>query len=237
MDNDKTQIEIGDLNLDNETKTSKINAKETLNVYDIFVRCIKRAENLVFFQNLSDQKGNLTDEHLCDSLRASIVLSISALDAFIRALVVSEIKKQLSNSKTKLNVRLLEYIKNLLNQDTLLDAARNYDLMEKVEKAVREDFETKSFQGEWKISSYLELVGYKDVFQEVSILANINEKNLRKNLTIYTTRRHIIAHSGDYNLNQFPPTENKICKEDAEECIKIVKLFAEKIHEIVSKNE
>ena len=126
-------------------------------------------------------------------------------------------------------------MKNLLTQDKLLDAARNSDLLEKVEEAVRSDFETKSFQGEWKISSFLEMVGHKDIFSEVSINADINEKNLRRKLNIFTSRRHIIAHSGDYDLNQNPPSEINIDKKYASECVENVTLFAKKVNEIIEK--
>jgi len=225
-------LDIGSISSTSDSATDEQQIK-TLTSFDIFIRCIKRAENLVNYESSKEKGIEFSDEHLCDSYRAAIVLSISALDAFIRTLVISEIRTQLSNNKKPLNAKLATYIKNLLSQDILLEAARNYDLLERVEKTVREDFETKSFQGEWKISTYLELVGYNDVIQEVAIKANVNEKNLRRQLNVFTTRRHIIAHSGDYNLNQLPHKENDIKQEYAEECIKIVKLFAENITKIV----
>lgn len=135
----------------------------TLSSYEIFEKCITRAENLVSVHDSTDKIEEISEQHYCDCYRAAVVLSISALDAFIRKVIISEIAKNLT-AKTGLNDRLSEYIKNLLNQDKLLEAARKYDLLERVEKAVKEDFETKSFQGEWKITSYLEMVGYRNIF-------------------------------------------------------------------------
>ncbi len=141
----------------------------------------------------------------------------------------------LSDTKKPINTDLKEYLKKLLNQDELLDAARNYNLLEKVEQAVKEDFEKKSFQGEWKITFYLKMVGYDNIFSAVAVKADINESNLKRKLNVFTNRRHIIAHSGDYDLNQTPHKENDINKKYAKECIDIVKLFASKIHEIIEK--
>ncbi len=207
----------------------------SLTAYDIFEKCIVRAENLISVHSSTEEIDAISEEHYCDCYRAAVVLSISALDAFIRKIVVTEISKILSDDSKPLNDELAEYIKNLLNQDKLLDAARKYNLIEKVEAAVKDDFSTKSFQGEWKINSYLNLVGYKNIFSEVSIRADINEKNLIRKLTLFTNRRHVIAHSGDYDLNQVPHKEHDIQKTYADECTKIVRLFAKTIHEIMEE--
>ncbi len=201
--------------------------------FEIFERCIIRAENLISVHDSTKKIDEISDEHYCDCYRAAIVLSISALDAFIRKIVVSEIRKIISDDSKPLNNELSTYLKNLLNQDKLLEAARKYNLLDKVEEAVKSDFETKSFQGEWKITSYLNMVGYKDIFSEVAIKADINEKNLKRKLTLFTNRRHVIAHSGDYDLNQTPHKENEISKKYADECIVIVRLFASTIHKIM----
>ena len=219
----------------NVSAISSVTADETKSItsFEVFEKCIIRAENLISVHDSTEKIDEISDEHYCDCYRAAVVLSISALDAFVRKVVVSEIRKIISDTSKPMNPELSEYVKNLLNQDKLLEAARKYNLLDKVEEAVKTDFETKSFQGEWKITQYLKMVGYKDIFSEVSIKADINEKNLKSKLNIFTNRRHIIAHSGDYNLNQTPHKENDIDKSYASECIQIVRLFATEIHEII----
>jgi len=212
-------------------------AVKSITSYGIFEKCIVRAENLISLHDSTENIDEVSEEHYCDCYRAAVVLSISALDAFIRKTLVSEIRKILSDDSKPVNSDLSEYIKNLLNQDKLLDAARKYNLLDQVEAAVKNDFETKSFQGEWKIVTYLKMVGYKDIFSDVSIKADINEKNLKRKLNLYTTRRHVIAHSGDYDLNQTPPKENNIQKAYAKDCIDTVRLFAETIHDIMEESK
>lgn len=209
--------------------------KESISSYDVFERCVTRAENLISVRDSTDKVEEISDEHYCDCYRAALVLTISALDAFVRKLVISEIRKVISNTDKPINADLKKYVKNLMNQDKLLKAAREYNILDKVEEAVKDDFETKSFQGEWKITQYLKMVGYKDIFSEVAIKADINEKNLKRKLNIFTNRRHVIAHSGDYDLNQTPHKENEIDKKYAVECIKVVRQFASIIHEIIEK--
>jgi hypothetical protein len=223
-------------NVDEATPVISKGTKQ-LTAYEIFEKCIERAENLVSLESSTKKVKGITKRHYCDCYRAAIVLSISALDAFIRKIVISGISEIVANNKKSLNDKLKRYITELLNQDKLLEAARNYNIIETVECAVKEDFVKKSFQGEWKISSYLELVGYDNIFSQVATKANINEKNLRKDIETYTSRRHIIAHSGDYDLSQNPHKEFEITISDANNCIKVVKTFVRNINNIITEKK
>ncbi|MDR2117825.1 MAG: hypothetical protein LBP87_15725, partial [Planctomycetaceae bacterium] len=90
-----------------------------ITAYEIFEKCIKRAENLISIRSFTENVEHISEQHYCDCYRAAIVLSISALDAYIRKIVISEIVKMISDKKP-LNEKLREYIKGLLNQDKLL---------------------------------------------------------------------------------------------------------------------
>lgn len=204
---------------------------ETPSSFDIFQRTIKRASNLI--ETHSDD--STCQEHHLDSFRAAIVLSISALDAYVRTLVVEKILFRLSDKAKDLPDSLKDYIKSLLNQDALLDAGRRYEFREKVEKAIRADFETKSFQGEYRIDFYMGLAGYKDIFEKVSHSANWSRTRLREELGRFTKRRHIIAHCGDFDLTQIPHQENEIEKKLAQNCVEVVQLFAEHLNKVTKK--
>jgi hypothetical protein len=192
------------------------------------LKTIKRANNLV---SIHTDTCKCEEYHL-DCFRAAVVLSISALDAYIRTLVVTKISEQVKDTRKPLSIKLKAYLMELFEKDALLEAGRKHELHEKIEKAVRTDFETKSFQGEHKINTYMAIVGYNDIFEEVSQSANKNNKKLRSDFEKFTARRHIIAHCGDFELNQTPHKENDINKEFAKECISIMQLFAEHINKI-----
>lgn len=205
--------------------------------YGVFKKCIKRAENLIHVNEStkSNDSVNIEETHYCDCYRACIVLSISALDAFIRKMLITKIINKLS-SEEPLNKELSEYIKKILNNDELLMAARKFDLLDRVEKAIKAEFEKQSFQGDRKISNFMKYLGYENIFLEVSKKKDVNEGNLRKDINLYTERRHVIAHCGDYKLNQTPIIENSIDREFAESCIKAVSDFAKAINEIIEED-
>ena len=74
--------------------------------YKIFNSSIKRAENLLNI-NLDENKNALSipEDKLLDSYRAVIVLSISALDAYIKTFVIVEIKQCLDNRNLPLKLK------------------------------------------------------------------------------------------------------------------------------------
>lgn len=216
-----------------ESPKSKKKSIPEPTAFDIFLKTIKRATNLVGIHDVTQE----CEAFHYDAFRAAVVLSISALDAYVRTLVVDRVLQQLSEKNTSLNKELADYIKGLLNQDALLEAARKYEFREKVEKVIRADFETKSFQGEYRINFYMNLAGYEDIFEEVAHSANRNKNRLRADLEKYTKRRHVIAHCGDFDLNQIPHSENTIEREFAEKCIEVVSLFAKHIHKVVTRKK
>jgi hypothetical protein len=167
-----------------------------------------------------------------DAHRAAIVLAISALDAFVRDFVIFRTRTLLAAKNSSLPSALSEQIKKFLKDDDLLQAARQDDLLVRVEKAFRSDFEKRSFQGTKNIEEQLRTVGYKDIFHEVAVKEGLNEDTLRADLDRFTRRRHAIAHRGDYDLSVNPPRETLVTKKDAEDCIKLICRIAKAIHEL-----
>ena len=53
-----------------------------LSSFEIFERCINRAQNLISIEKTTEDIDAVSEQHYCDCYRAAIVLSISALDAF-----------------------------------------------------------------------------------------------------------------------------------------------------------
>jgi hypothetical protein len=211
--------------------TKNISVPSDLTPFDIFMRCIKRAENLI---NFHSEDKNPEEEHFCDAYRASVVLTIAALDAYTRTVAIIKIKEKLKR-KPKQNDPLCIYIKTIMTHDTLLECAMNDSFFYQIETEIANDFQKKSFQGERKISHYMELAGYKNIFGMVSKKDNSNEHNLKTKIDDFTKRRHTIAHGGDYDINQIPYREIEIKKEYAVECHKIVINFTKTLNEICFK--
>jgi hypothetical protein len=172
---------------------------------------------------------------LYDAHRAAVVLAISALDAYVRSFVLSSVRRVVGDKASPIPPALNSRIKSYLKDDDLLEAARKDDLLDRVEKALRSDFEKRSFQGPKSITEALELLGHRDIFHDVARSAGVNEDELREQLESFTQRRHDIAHTGDYDISQNPPLENPITKKEAEECIRIVELVAINIDKVGAK--
>jgi len=212
------------------TKTEVSKKRHT--AYEIFQLSIARSRNQIKIHKAAHGKQSKPEQYLADAHRAAIVLAIAALDAFVRSFVLNRIRTVLADKSHSIESSLSDQIKRFLKEDGLLEAARKDDLLERVEKAFTNDFSKKSFQGIDSIGRCLQLVGIKDVFHEVAIVAKVNEDNLKSDLERFTKRRHIIAHCGDYDLSQNPAVENKITKKDATDCIKTVSVIAKTIHSL-----
>jgi hypothetical protein len=203
--------------------------------FEIFKCCIERSKNLLKIHEAAHGKKAKPERYLADAHRAAIVLGISALDAFVRSFTLARIRSIVADKTIALPDTLATRIKTMLKDDALLEAARKDDLLDRVEKAFRSDFDKKSFQGTKQITETLMLVGLNDVFHNVAISAEENEDTLRQRLDRFTKRRHVIAHVGDLDLTQNPPREHPATKRDAEDCIKIVTLIAKHINELGDK--
>ncbi len=200
--------------------------------YSIFEQCVQRARNLVKLHKAAHGRAGKPERYTTDAHRAAIVLAVSALDAFVSEFVLSRTRSLLASRGQELPPSLRDHIKRFLKDDDLLDAARSDDLLERVNKAFRSDFDRRSFQGSKVIEEYLQMVGYKDIFKDIASKARLNEDTLRKDLDRFTQRRHAIAHRGDYDLSENPPKENVITKKDAQDCIRFVCLIAKQMDEL-----
>jgi hypothetical protein len=205
---------------------------QPLTSLDIFDRCIERARNLIKIHEAAHGRQARPEPYLSDAHRAAIVLAISALDAFVRSFVLSNVRKVLGNRSSPVPPALNERLKKFLSQDILIEAARKDDLLDRVEKALRDDFEKRSFQGVKSITEALQLLGHEDIFHKVARSAQVNEDGLREKLERYTQRRHDVSHQGDYDISQNPPLENQITKKDAEDCIEFVEMVAINIDKV-----
>jgi hypothetical protein len=202
--------------------------------FNFFNSSIKRAENLLSINFDSDGSTlSIPENKLLDCYRAVIVLSISALDAYVKTFLTVEIRQCLAERNLSPDLKL--YIKEELfnkDKDALYQVIFDPNFLEIVIAKFDDDFEKKSFQGQKSIDRYMKLAGIDQIFKKVSRSANISPDNLQSDLERFTNMRHSIVHCGDHDLTQTEPTENKITVNDAENCIEMVKLIAKEIHKM-----
>lgn len=204
---------------------------EAATAFAVFKLSIARARNLIKIHQTAHGNQSRPESYLADAHRAAVVLAVSALDAYVRTCCLERVRRIVADRTRDLPAALAGDIKKFLKEDGLLEAARKDDLLSRVDKAFRNDFERKSFQGVKNITECLQLVGIEDVFHEIAVRESLNEDNLKQDLDRFTKRRHVIAHHGDHDLSQNPPVENTIRKKDAEDCIKLITKIAQSIHD------
>jgi len=226
--------ELSDSDLSANTKSDLVN--NYLSPFEIFKKCIKRARNLIDIYWKTVDVDDITDEYYDDLYRAAIVLIISALDAYVRTIIITHTKSILTNNSIKLPKQLSKYLEDKLSSKRLLEIARWDSLMSEVEKFMVNDFDNKSFQWEYKIDNHFKMIGIDNIFEKVSMKININEKILRKDINKYTNRRHSIAHTWDYDLTQ-TSQEFKIDKVFTESCLQTVGSFAKNINIIIEEEK
>jgi RiboL-PSP-HEPN len=211
--------------------TATVTVVQRLTPHDIFLRCIQRARNLIKIHRAAHGNQARPEIYLSDAHRASVVLAVSALDAYMRSFLIHKIREVTAGEKP-LPPMLAAEIKRFMKDDQLLEAARKSDLLDRVEKAFRSDFEKRSFQGVRNISDAMKLVGFEEIFHTIARSGSVNEEELTEAVEEFTQRRHVIGHAGDYDLRQNPPAENGIKKPYAEKCIKMMTLVAGEIHKL-----
>lgn len=217
---------------DSGSVDSNVSAEQST-AFSIFKNSLRRATNIMDIDVAEDGTAlPIAKEKLDDAYRATIVLSISALDAYVRVFVLDKIRALLKTQQ--LPQALKDYIKKDLfpNKETFHSIIFESDFFKKIEDAFNKDFEKQSFQGQRNISVYMKIAGYEDIFRKISRNADKSSDNIQSNIEKFTQRRHDIVHSGDHDLGQIEITENKITKEDAKKCIELVGFIAEQIHQI-----
>ncbi len=211
-----------------EDHSSAPTVPQNLTPYDIFLRCIKRSENLI---NFHSEDKNPNEEHFCDAYRASVVLTIAALDAYARTVAIAKIKEKIAK-KLKQKDPLREYLKKIMTHDCLLESALNESFLAEIEIQISNDFHQKSFQGQENLTEYFQLAGYPNVIGIVAGKKNLFEATLKSEINKFTKRRHIIAHNGDYATNQTPFVELEIDKKYAQDCLSLISEFTKTLNEI-----
>lgn len=61
--------------------------------YDVFLLCIERARNLIKIHKAAHGNKARPEIYLADAHRASVVLAVSALDAYMRSFLIHKIRE------------------------------------------------------------------------------------------------------------------------------------------------
>jgi hypothetical protein len=159
---------------------------------------MERARNLVgLYEQLTDQGAD--HEEIDDVLRASLVLSVGALDALVHDRVGEElvpyIKRSLKNDPDSLAIVERE-LASVETREMLTWLTRKRPFVQ-VRKVIETRLGAQSFQHPGKIEEAFQLIGRKGVWSQVAQDLGVSTSELKRKVVNAAKRRNQIVHEGD----------------------------------------
>lgn len=140
---------------------------------------------------------------MSDLLRASLVMTVSALDAYFHAKIIAHVVKcarrgkKMPRALRKSHISIPEFV-----------ASEKYKRrMTIIRNSLHRQLGYQSFQQPSKISKGLALVGVVDFWEKVAKRLKLSSGELQEQLEVIVDRRNQIAHEGD--LSQSKKARNK----------------------------
>jgi len=142
-------------------------------------------------------------EILSDMLRASLVMGVSALDAYFHCKVIAHVVKA-----AKKGPRMPKALRNrAITVAEFVEGKKYTYRMQTVRKALERGLGYESLQRPDKIASALSLIGVKDFWANLADRMGVPQAELKKELLDLVRRRNWIAHEGD--LSQSKSARNR----------------------------
>lgn len=196
---------------------------------DQFRVSINRVRDLIAVHNsVKAQSTSALD--LSDILRASLVLSVSALDYYVHEVVrlgMLEIHRGLrpeSAAFCRFHISLetaRQALKNDANFDSLL------------EDEIRERHSFKSFQNPDNIADAIRLISDKKLWKEVGNIMKRSAQEIKRQLSLIVERRNKIAHEADINPELGLGNQWSIDELMVNEAVDFIEAVVENIHSIL----
>lgn len=197
---------------------------------DKFEKTIKRSTALIstYRTLLQQRKNDRSIRAPKDLIRAAVVLSVAALDAYVTDVFAEKLVPYLK--KYKPDSLLVDILReaglDTLEALTLIKMDRPYRRIRTMVSAYYKTYTTQKFEVIDKLFLSFRLKDITDNAQSKS-----RRKSLKKSVSKLITRRHKIAHGGDYNSHG---NLNSISLKETEKRIDALKLFVQCVDEIVS---
>lgn len=195
-----------------------------MKAYQAFEFNIERAESLAtLYEKLRKNKRDLDID---DLLRASYVLTVGALDAYVHDRVserlVYFIKSKLNSKGNELKP-ITEALSEVETVELLRWLTKPRPFVQ-VRKVIEERIGTQSFQHPGKIEEAFGLIGKRHIWQSIADKMKVKPENLRRDVANAATRRNQIVHDGDREKSRLKKHKKRtINHKDVTELIQLTK--------------
>ncbi len=186
---------------------------------------------IVLRDGATAKEEDFSSESMQDVLRASLVMAVSAMDAYFHAKIVQHVVKH--SRKTNPSNKLLN--ERILVKD-FIEGRRKAHTNAALRAAIERKLSYQSLQQPSQVAEALGLIGVSDFWKGVAQRLNQRADTLRTSLAKVVKRRNQIAHEGD--LSQSRRARNKgraITHKDVEGDVALIKKIVEAAEKEINK--
>ena len=187
--------------------------------FDVFELNIKRVEALIGTHKLLHNKKGKPKTVVSDVLRAGVVMTVSAFDAYLHGILKVNVGAAASLAPPP--DALLALIKEWkLDAKTILPFMLNAKGPEDLTALVESHFEDRTLQDPSKVAHVFEILGISSVWTDVAQRLGRQEADVRKDFAGIVKRRHRIAHEADIDPDGKGSTKKRPMRKDTAESYK-----------------
>lgn len=162
-----------------------------------------------------------------DILRAQIVLVVSSLDYYIHQVVLLGMSDAFDDKRPKTQ----SFLNFRVSMDSVIKGSDTVDSIW-FQEEVRDNHSFLSFQKPDRIADAIRFFSDIKLWQEVSKILSMPEKDIKDNLTLIVDRRNKIAHEADMDPS-YPGLRWPITENDVEQTIDFIEKLCDAIHSCV----
>lgn len=187
---------------------------------------------LILRDNSKLRRQHFSVDALGDLLRASLVMAVSAMDAYFHAKILRYV---VVHSKSKKPSRRL--LNEKIKVSDFINGQKKKRSYAALRAAIERNLSYQSLQGPDKIADALGLIGVSDFWKLVAENLNEQKNSLQNKINRVVKRRNQIAHEGD--LSQSKKTRNKsrsIDPKTVREAIDLIEKIVDAAEKIIERS-
>jgi len=154
-----------------------------------FKQSISQVDELLeVHQQLQTGPARSKSDHL---LRASLTMTVSALDTLVHELIINAIMFELKESKSVFKTNRITIDISVALESSIENRLRL------IESSLRRQYSKRSFQSSRQIEEILATIGITKIWTKLSCLLGQSAEDIKTRLDLIVRRRNLIVHEGD----------------------------------------
>lgn len=173
-------------------------------------------------------------------LRAALVTSVSAMDAYFHDKIARNISGTIKRKAPHFPEELVSLLSEGKNKDDVVRAFLSISITDRplahVSTQVNRILSERTYQDPGKIEQGLRIIGINDFWRSVAATLNADPDQLKRQILRYVKRRHSIVHVGDLGTSKKTRHQvRKITPSFSRECVDSIEQFIHAADDIVNQ--